>query len=301
MNKWLNLLLLTIVAFALTACGSTDEPAEEASAEKDVEEVEEAVEEEDENELDALEIYEEALNASQAMESAEAYMEIKQTMTLPDEEPIHTLIESDIEMTMEPITLYQNMLTSMSAGDENLDMEMEMYVTEEFMYVYEESIGEWIKADTASLMGDLSEATNQPDPAEQLEFFREFASDFEVEETDDKYILKLNADDEEFRALSEEMVSENIPPEVQAELEEQGENPYEDMAINAQYFEIYLNKETYDLTQFNLEMDMDMEIEGELTNFNQLIATEYHNINQLDPIEVPEEIEENAIDQSEFQ
>lgn len=277
MNKWLNLLLLTIVAFALTACGSTDEPAEEASAEKDVEEVEEAVEEEDENELDALEIYEEALNASQAMESAEAYMEIKQTMTLPDEEPIHTLIESDIEMTME------------------------MYVTEEFMYVYEESIGEWIKADTASLMGDLSEATNQPDPAEQLEFFREFASDFEVEETDDKYILKLNADDEEFRALSEEMVSENIPPEVQAELEEQGENPYEDMAINAQYFEIYLNKETYDLTQFNLEMDMDMEIEGELTNFNQLIATEYHNINQLDPIEVPEEIEENAIDQSEFQ
>ena len=136
MKKWLDILLLTILAVGLTACNDTAEPVEEADTTEDVDEEEATTEEENEeeeeeddsvSEMTVQEVYEEALKASEAMESVEMLMNIEQEINSPDgSETIHSNIEANTEMTMEPLTMYQSAQTTMLLDDEEIASNMEM-------------------------------------------------------------------------------------------------------------------------------------------------------------------------------
>jgi len=309
LKKWLDILLLTILAVGLTACNDTAEPVEEADTTEDVDEEEATTEEENEeeeeeddsvSEMTVQEVYEEALKASEAMESVEMLMNIEQEINSPDgSETIHSNIEANTEMTMEPLTMYQSAQTTMLLDDEEIASNMEMYVTEEDFFLYEEQLDEWIKVD-ASFMGDLSDLTNQQDPPDQLEMFQDFVSDFDFEQTEDEFILKLTADGEEFTSVMREMAKESMPPEIAEGMAEEGLDVFEQMDINNMSYEMYLDKETFNLMNFKMDMDMDLEVEGESSNINQTIEAEYVSINETEPVEVPEEVEEEAIDESEL-
>ena len=317
LKKWLYVLLLSILTLGLAACNDTAEPVEDASAEEesadeeentegtevDEDEDEEDEEDEEENasELTVMEVYEEALKAAESLESTALTMNMEQEMTSPDgEENITTSIQSETEMTVDPLTMYQDMKTSAQMDGEDMDSNMEMYVTDEALYMYEEQLDEWIKLDSG-MMGDINELANQEDPADQLKMFEQFVSDFDFEQTDDEFILKIDVDGDEFTSMMEEMVGDFMPPEIVEGMAEEGVDMFEHMKINHMYYEMYLDKETFDLTQFNMDMDMDLEIDDESVAIVQSIESTYSNINEIDPIEIPEEVEEAAIDESELE
>src|SRR5699024_11385509 len=85
---------------------------------------------------------------------------------------------------------------------------------------------------SSDLMGDLGDLTNQQDPAEQLKMFQEFVSDFDFEQTEDEFILKLTADGEEFTSVMREMAKESMPPEIAEGMAEEGLDVFEQMDIN---------------------------------------------------------------------
>jgi len=69
------------------------------------------------------------------------------------------------------------------------------------------------------------------------------------------------------------------------------------MEVNHLFLEYAIDKDTYHIKNYNMDMDYDMEIEGQKMNTTQKIESEYSNINNVDPIEVPDDVKEEAVDQ----
>lgn len=108
MKKWMTLFVAIALAFTLSAC---QENAEE--------------------------VYNKALEASKELKSAEVDMDMKQTIGIPSEDMTMDISSKmDVKMTTDPLTMYQKGTIDM--GDLlPMAMEMESYVTEDAMYMYE--------------------------------------------------------------------------------------------------------------------------------------------------------------------
>lgn len=315
MKKWLNLILITILAMTLAACGDSAEPAEEVeaetetgvdetSAENETDENEEAEDEEADEENDeeqaAKEIYEKAIQAAESLESSSSTLMIEQNMSSPNgEEDLHSVTEGEVELTTDPLTMYEKLMIDGEADGEDVETIVEMYITEDAFYFYDETLDEWIKTDT-SVMGDINDMAIQGDPSEQLKQIEQFMSGTEVEENDDEYILTVEADGDAMMDMVEEMLGGIMPPELMQEMAAEGIDIFEQMTINHMTYNLTFDKETFDLLHFELDSDMDLEVDGETGNISQMMEVTYSDINELDPVEVPEEIEEAAIDEAEL-
>src|SRR5699024_6032747 len=139
-------------------------------------------------------------------------------------------IQSETEMTVDPLTKYQDMKTSAQMDGEDMDSNMEMYVTDEALYMYEEQLDWWFKLDSG-MMGDINELANQEDPADQLTMFEQFVSDFDCEQTDDEFILKLDVDGDEYTSMMEVMIGDLMPPEIGEGMAEEGVDMFKHMKI----------------------------------------------------------------------
>lgn len=318
LKKWLHILLLSFLILGLTACGDNDEPVEDATAEEendteentDTNEVEKAdndnedeteeKEEKNDGEITASSVYEEAVKASEELKSTKLTMDVEQEIHAPDMDESMTMnIQGETEMTLEPLTLYQNMTTNADIEGEKVDSKMEVYSTEDDLYLYEEQLDEWIKMDS-SMIGEIGDIANQDDPADQLKMFEQFVSDFDLEETDDEYILNIEIEGDEFTSMMEEMAGGLTPNDIFQGMDGEDGDIFKEMEISQMDYEMYIDKDTYHLNQFNMNMDLDMEMDGESASIVQSIKTDYSNINEIDPIEVPKDVKDAAIDQSEL-
>lgn len=297
LKKWMSILLLTMLAAVLVACGQNADSNEgngnEAASAK-----EENANEDEAEERTAEEVYKEALEASQKMESAEVEMDMDQTMDVGDGDTMTTSTSSTVEMTMDPLAMYQKATVTMD--EEGMDSETEMYLVDDEMYMQNPEMDEWIKMDS-DMMGDLSGMMDQQDPEEQLKIFEDAKSEFDMDETDDTYVLEITADGDEFTELVQELAEESMPPEILEQMEAEGIDLFEQMDINNVEYEMHVDKESFDINSFKMDMDMDMEIEDEKMNIQQAVDAEYVSINEIDSIEVPEDVKEDAMDQEEFQ
>src|SRR5690625_6797897 len=79
-------------------------------------------------------------------------------------------------------------------------MELEMYLIEDDLYIYESTSKQWLKT-TTEMFDAIDMGDQQQDPAEQLKMIQDYTKELEFEENDDSYMLKLNADGEEFDKL----------------------------------------------------------------------------------------------------
>lgn len=271
MKKWIVTIFLVMVSFGLVACGE--------NAEK---------------------VFNNALEASENMESAEVSIKLDQELSMGDEGKI--TITSDMEGSVinDPIAMHQKGIMSMSmdipgmGSEVPLDMETEIYLVEDEMYMYESLTGEWIKADSSMIPIDTVTA-NQPDVSQQLNMMEKYVKDFEFEQLDSEYVFKLTADGEGFKDLSQEMLDEYLPEELTAELGDLTQL-FEDMEIKNLYIEMVIDKETYDLKRYNVDMDMSMTVEGETVDIVQHVKSEYKNINTIDSIEVPQDVKDAAVE-----
>jgi len=286
--KKLFVLLSVLFVFGLAACSDdTSAPVEESEAEG-------AEEGEEEVELTADEVLERSLDAAEGLESAEMSMDMSQTMETPGEDAaLTTQTAFDAEIIMEPLTMYQTGTVTLEMEDQSEEQQMELYLAENTLYMYDDMNETWMKMDADMMQLDQ---LDQQNPVEQLEMMERFTNEMEMEETEDQYVLKITGDGDELMELTEEITSEFMDEELMVQLEQEGIDIYESMNLQHVYYEIFIDKETFDTTMLDMEMEMSIEAEGEALHLNQTVTSEYTGINTVDSIDIPEEVQEEAVD-----
>ncbi|MBU8792378.1 hypothetical protein KM885_16640 [Oceanobacillus caeni] len=278
MKKSITLLLLTFAFLGLAACSSGDKEVNG--------------------------IYNKALEAAEEMNSAEVDIEMKQEMSVPQEEDA-MVMESQMSgaIITEPLVMHQKGTTSISMGeemDEPMEMEQELYFVDNEIYSYDSITEEWLKMDDSTIPMDFIN-TEQMDTSDQLNMFKDYVDNLKYEETDEAYIFQFSPNQDEVKNLTEDLLKEIIPEELTSQMGEEITEVLENTEINDLEVEISINKDSYQIEKYHVDMDMKMTVEGEEMNIKQNVNTVYRNINTIEHIEIPKEVKESAKEVSEFE
>ncbi|WKA59005.1 hypothetical protein QWY16_02265 [Planococcus shenhongbingii] len=286
MKKWMMMIGAGTLAMGLAACGETAEPAAGSEDKKEAD-----------SELTLEEVFTKSTEASQQIKSFHADMITNQLMSIESVGmEMEMAMNIGMDMTIEPLAFYQTSETSMVSeemGDQE-PMTMEMYMTEEGMYMNDPTIGSWIKMPEESIP-DLQAMMEQQtaDPSQQLEDLKAFQDDFTFEQTEDEYILKLDAAGEEFQALIHKQMEQVV-----GQMELEAQTALEEMKINAVAYELFIDKKTFLPNDMNVDMDIDMNIEGDTMSIKSDVEAAYSKYNEIEAITVPEEVLEQAKEMS---
>ena len=275
MKKWVKGFAIGFLALGLAACSDTAD-------------VQPGTDEEKKSDLTIGEVFEKAQAASEKVESMHADMDIKQNISAPDlGSDMDSIIKVNMDLVQEPMEMHQVM--EMNMGDEGT-ASIELYITEEGFFMQDPESETWMKL-PEELYEGLMASAGGADPTVDLASLEEFVEDFTFEQNDNEYILKLKASGEKFEGLVQDQLSE-IEGIGEAEAK-----VLEDMKIHQLDYEIYIDKETFDTTAFNMIMDMEMEDGGNSVRITQDTKAKISNINELKEIVVPQEILDSAVEQ----
>ncbi|RLQ90764.1 DUF6612 family protein [Planomicrobium sp. Y74] len=281
MKKWIAYMGAGAIALTLAGCGESAEPSEET----------------DPNETSDLTLEELFAKTTAASEEAKSFhmdMVTNQTMVMEPEMDMDMKMDISMDMTVEPLAFYQKAQSSfVSEGMEDMPhMETEMYYTADGLYSYDPMMDMWVKlpADEMEDLETLMMMEQQSgDLAGQFEQLEAFQDDFTFEQTGDEFVLTLDAAGEEYKALISEEMGQML-----GELDVEAQEIMDGMTINKIYYEIFIDKETFQPNTINMTMDFDMEMEGESVNIQSDMQAEYSNFNGIDTITIPAEVIENA-------
>lgn len=284
MKKWVQLTAAGVLTMGLAACGQTAEPTPATTKEQT-------------SDMTLQEVFDKSMEVSNKTESLSAKVDMTQKMNQPSQDlAMETASVMDMNITMDPLAIYQKGTTTMKmdGSEEEQSMNMEMYMTEQGFFMNDETTGQWMKLPSEMYEQIAQMTEQQSDPSQQLKQLEAFKDDFAFEQTDSEYILKLSASGEKFNALIEEQMSQFMPElegeENQASIEEMMEG----MSIEKVDYTINIDKETFETTTVDMIMDMTMEMEGETMQINQVMNADYSNYNGVETITVPEDIVNSA-------
>ena len=269
MKKWIFSCVLVLLTVSLVACNSEN----------------------------AQEVFTRAMEVSEEMDSAEVSMDMNQFLSSPnDSMELEMESKMEAEMILDPIAMYQKGTMNMIMGEETMETETEMYMTEEGLYTYDSMSESWMKMDS-ELYADLVNMEQQ-DPAAQLELLEPFMDDVQFEESDDAYTFKFTGEGEEVNEFTEKIMDEYMNSSIIESMGEDISKVLESMTVNKLNYEMVIDKETYETKTFAMDLDMTVTEEGEEMTIAQQINAEYTGINTVDSIEVPQEVIDNAVEMS---
>ncbi|QDI91370.1 hypothetical protein EPH95_09425 [Salicibibacter halophilus] len=306
MLKMKGFVVASACMLMLAACGDGDADTEEA--EDDMEEVEgeetEASEATDENgteedsaeadandeELSAEEVLSQSMEAMDQLNSYSAEMDMNQSINVDGEEmPMDMTMSMDV--VLDPMSFSQTMVTPNPMTEE--DMEIEQYMDEDgTIYMLDPEMDEWIMMDGSALgMEDIEDL--EMSPQEQLEMLEAYASDLSLEEEEDRYALTIEGSGDELMELTREFATmQQGDPQMQEEMEQ----VLGQMEINTLDYIMYIDKETFYQDEIEMNMDLEMEHEGQTMEMMQEMQGTFSDFDEIDEIEVPQEAIDNAID-----
>lgn len=265
-----------VLALGLAACSTAAEPK------TDTEKV---------SKMTAQEVFDKATVASGEQTSMSADMNIAQLIEIPGEDQtINSKIKMDMDMIIDPLSMYQKMDVDM--GEQGA-MAMEIYMTEEGFFMNEPESNQWMKL-PGEMYEDMLGEVGSADPTLDMTMFQEFVEDFKFEQTDDEYILKLSASGDKFSKLFKEIAMDNLPAGVDANAD--AAELMENINVTSLEYEIFIDKKTFYTNAFNMKMDMTMLVEGEEMRIDQQVNAKLSKINEIDKIEIPQEVLDNAVD-----
>lgn len=282
MKKWILFMSTATLAIGLSACGETAEPASGDETAKG-----------EDSELTAEEVYTKSVEASESITGLHADIVTDQVMAMqPEGMVINMKVDSAMDMTTEPLAFHQTAETSIVSEDiDNTNpMSMEMYFTDQGMYMYEETMATWLKMPDESI-DDLKGLADQQtaDPSQQLKELAEFQDDFTFEQTADEYILTLDASGEKFKELMDQQLEKTL-----GQMEIEAQMALEDMTIHSVNYILNIDKETFLTNSMDMQMDMDMNIEGDVMNIKSDVQADYSQYNEIEAITAPAEVVEQA-------
>lgn len=277
MKKWTTILTVGTLAFVLSACGQTAEPKEDPMTGKKEEVVVKS-------ELTAGEVMEKASAAAETQQSMHSDMDIMQTLEMGDEKKeMNSTIGMD--MILEPLAIRQTM--NMQANGE--EIAIEQYMTQEGFFMKNPESGSWIKLPNEMYKEVTGQTAGMTESPVDFTMYEEYTEDFTFEETDDEYVLTLIGSGEKFSELMKEMLDQNMPAEAdEAKLDNV------DMKVEKIDLQFTIDKKTFFTKDFDMDMIMAMEEQGQQVKVTQNIKGTMTKINEIDEIKVPKEILDSA-------
>lgn len=271
-----------LLVLFLAACGDVaEEPAETTADTK----------EENKSELTLEEVFTKAQEVAENINSSHTKMDIAQEFSAPGtEDTIESTIQLEMDMIEEPLAMYQQM--TMDMGDFGT-MKTEIYYTDQGFYMKNPEDDSWMKLPSDDL-GDLQEMINSGAEGNiDYASLEKYIEDFKFEQDDNQYILKLKVSGDGFNDLvKEELASTGMLDE----LGEEAMDGLEDMKLHQLEYEIFVAKDTFETTDFNLVMDMEFSVEGETMRIKQDVKAHITEMNEIEEITIPEEVIENAVE-----
>ncbi|WP_102028118.1 DUF6612 family protein [Salirhabdus sp. Marseille-P4669] len=266
MKKWFGSILILLFTLTLAACGSEN--------------------------ADVNEIYKNAVEAAEDMKSAEFVIDLTQDMKLASQ-GMEMTMDSKMEgsMIVEPMAMHQKGTMNVMMAGESMEMDMEMYMVDDEVYMYDSESAAWMKMDAGMVPQITGE---QPDVNEQLEMMEPYIEDFKQEEKDGNYVLRFTADGDGVKELTKELMSQYMNQDVTAQLGDITE-VLDNTEISDVSISMYIDKESYQLRKYDMDMDMKMNIEGEELELAQQATMEYTSINKVEKIEVPQEVKDSSM------
>ncbi|MCR6107812.1 hypothetical protein HXA34_16015 [Salipaludibacillus agaradhaerens] len=247
--------------------------------------------------LSVEEILSESISTMEELDSYTLSMEMAQTLEGENEEgELESMsfdTSSEVSLTLEPMTM--EIVTRMDMGElglgEDTNMEFLSYFTEEDgFYIEDPTLGGWVKMgdDFSEDLTAISEM--QTSPEDQLKSFEDNITNLSVETTDSSYIISLDGDDldmNDFLNQLDDLGFDDMGPALE-ELNEM------DMDIENISYKITIDKETFYQTEANIDMTYNMTMMGETISTSQQIHMVLSDFNNIDPIQIPEDVLEEA-------
>ncbi|MEY8752144.1 DUF6612 family protein [Alkalicoccobacillus gibsonii] len=301
--KWLVTGLACTVA--LVACGNEDASTEESTTNNETEAAasedgtEEATTDESEEEgttegttEDAKSILEQSINAMTDVESFSMDMTMDQTMEMEGEEPLEMSTKLKMDAIQDPLSFYQVIESPDPLSGELT--EVEQYFVDGEIYTYDPSQDMWIKMSGDLIgMNDIEDLEMSPD--EQLETLMNFADDITVEDEGDRYALTIDGSGDELKEIAKELANAEADATMQADMDQ----IFEGMNITKLDYVLYINKETYYQEEMSMNLDMEMDAEGDTVTISQVSSGTFGKFNEIDEITVPSEAIDNAVEMTE--
>lgn len=289
MKKLFSIFLVSLLVVVLSACNSTAEPVSGDNAEK--KETEQEV-----SELTLEEVYENAIERQNELTSVSADMKLDQTMTLGSgEESLEMATKSDmvLDMVIDPLAMYMDgtMLMTDPESGEDVTIDMEMYMNQQGMFTFDSESEKWLKLPVTDFEAMMGQTANQVNAAEQLAGMKSFINEFKFEQTNDAYVLTLNAAGDKFSEYIFEQMQIN---QMLGTTEEQ--QLFESMKFDKVNYVITINKETFDITAMDMVLDFTIDMEGESMSISNDTKVAFNNFDGVDAISVPQEVIDQAVE-----
>ncbi|MDQ0337867.1 outer membrane lipoprotein-sorting protein [Caldalkalibacillus uzonensis] len=277
----LALLLGLSLLLVLSACGG-NEPASLEETPLDDGEMQVA------GEIDVKTLLEKMNAATEEIKSLTLDMNLNQRM-YDGQEEMNVSSSSVIGYVQEPLSYYMQMEMELDESGETYTTEM--YLADNEMYMYEPETDRWMMF-PFDMMEEILEWEEEllAQFGSEYEMLFEFVDDFNLEVEGDYYLLTLQANEDKYMALIEEMTQDLF----------MGEDPFlaemmEDLfKIDRLTYELKVSKETFLPVETNVYLEGTITVEDHELKMEQEMYMRYRDINAVEAIEVPEEVKANA-------
>ncbi|MFJ7731454.1 DUF6612 family protein [Lysinibacillus sp. NPDC097231] len=281
MNKFFKVLSVGALALTLAACNSSATPTKDTTKTSS---------------LTLEQVYDKAINRQADIKSMSANMDMSQvTKVQSGEESMEFAVDSKMEMDViiDPLAMHLSgtmTMPNMSGQDANkMEMPIDMYMKQDQGFFMKDiTTDSWLKLSSEEFDAILDQTASSADAKEQLQQLKKFIEDFKFEQTDDAYVLTLEAKGGRFKEL--------INSEVTKSMQELGlqENPLDNLTIDKVNYVLYIDKETFDTKKMDMNMDLKMNVEGDELSMKTNSVVTYTEFNHLKTIDIPQEIIDNA-------
>ena len=236
------------------------------------------------DEKTAEEVLKQANEAMENLESFSSTSDLHQVISddVSGEMEIHTEIEQDV--ILDPFKLRQIVTTSLPEGGEET---LTSYWTEDG-YFQEDHEGGWLKISDGS--EDLDQMAHHP--SHQLDEMEGLSGDLNLSEEGNYYVVTYNGDGDELANLMNQAMNDGMNDEDKEMMEEM----MADTEVNDFSYEIFIDMDTYYLSKMNLELDMEIHVEGETTSMEQMLEMSFYNFDSVEDFDIPQEVIEEAKD-----
>src|SRR5699024_9681494 len=106
------------------------------------------------------------------------------------------------------------------------------------------------------------------------------------------YILSLEVDGDSFDELFNDLLDNSLPEDMDGLFED--EDLFNDTDIEQLDYKITLDKQSLQIREYDMNMVMTIESEGEVVTMDQKLTSVYTKINEIDEIEVPQDVIDEA-------
>jgi len=281
MNKFFKVLSVGALALTLAACNSSATPTKDTTKT---------------SKLTLEQVYEKAVERQADIKSSSAKMEMTQDSKVEaGEQSMEFSIDTkmDMDLVTDPLSMHVSGSMTMpdmaNEGKTSSEMPIDLYMKkDQGIFMKDSASGTWFKLPDEQLDTMLEENASSANAKAQLDQLKDFIKDFKFEQTDDAYILTLDAKGDKFKEL--------IDSQINKSMKDMGleSNPLDNLTIDKIHYTLEIDKKTFDTNKVDMNFDLKMKIEDqELATKTKSVVT-YTEFNQLKTIDIPQEVIDNA-------